>query len=285
MTGSRNKQANRDFETKFAVDALSSDTPPYLKLATASDLPVPVSASLSPDGISFIWRHPLGQTLGAEFRPGPSSRKVVGTLWRKFLVISSSSDENIRKFAERWGPLGSEQGETVEEWRRFADLANALVRVAAAVASDELGRKDDWNTICRWLQLNAGPFLFPTSGASGSKSNTPDQGVLHLGKALIVQAINKWFAMARGNILLQLIDDQPMIQPSSLSLLGTLAIQLSGCIAKAHDLFICFHCQALLTPVRALSRGTRQFCAECRKKKKPQMYAARDYRRRHAGRN
>src|SRR5579862_2233989 len=141
MSGSRNKQKH---QTKLPVDAPPAKKRGGLQRLTGSHLPVPYSAVLSPAGLlSFSWQSPMDRTAKGSFRStNQLSRKVVGTLWRKFLAISDSSDENIRKFAERWGSLRVGSEETVMEWRRFAVLGNALVSAATAIRRDQLARED-----------------------------------------------------------------------------------------------------------------------------------------------
>ena len=198
-------------------------------------------------------------------------------LWRKFAALSFGSDEDIRKFAERWGPLRGGPTETILEWRRLATFASALVRSSVALANGDLGENGDWGIIGDWLGYDCEPYLRLPDRISDARSRDLAP---FLRRVLIAQALNGWFAESKGNGLLGLVKDELVIEPSSNTLLGILVLQLAYRITRAQEMVVCFHCKALFSPVRAPAHGTRQFCAKCRRKGKPQMYAARDYRRR-----
>src|SRR5258706_9540383 len=105
-------------QNKLALEALSPIELRRRSLATASHLPVPRSAQLSVDGVlSWKWHSPARLTSRSAAR---QYRTVESMLWRKFAALSLGSDENIRKFTARWGPLYARQTETVAEWRQLA---------------------------------------------------------------------------------------------------------------------------------------------------------------------
>jgi len=265
-------------ETKFALEALSPIDLRRRSVGT-SHLAVPWSARLSADGVlSWNWQSP--SRLTSRGPSGTTSRqpgKVASLLWRKFAALSFGSDEDIRKFAERWGPLRGGPTETIAEWRRLANLASALVRSSVALANGDLGENGDWGIIGDWLGYDCEPYLHLPDRISDARSRDLAP---FLRRVLIGQALNGWFAESKGNSLLRLVKDELVIEPSSNTLLGILVLQLAYRITRAQEMVVCFHCKALFSPVRAPSHGTRQFCAKCRRKGKPQMYAARDYRRR-----
>ena len=124
------------------------------------------------------------------------------------------------------------------------------------------------------MSYDCEPCLRRPEGISDSRSH--DLALL-LRRGLIAQALNQWFAESR-NSLFRLVKEELVIEPSSNTLLGILVLQLAYRITRAQEMVVCFHCEAFFSPVRAPSHGTRQFCAKCRRKGKPQMYAARDYR-------
>ncbi len=135
MTGSRRKS---NAETNFALEALSPIDLRRRSVGTASHLAVPWSARLSADRVlSWKWQSP--SQLTSRGPSGTTSRqpgKVDSMLWRKFAALSFGSDEDIRKFAERWGPLRGGPTETIAEWRRLATLASALVRSSVACCAE-----------------------------------------------------------------------------------------------------------------------------------------------------
>jgi hypothetical protein len=272
-------------ESKFAIDALSPIDWRRRPVATASHLIVPFAADLSADGVlSWTWLSPEQETYKGSGRhvrtTAHQPRKVDAALWRRFAALSFGSDEGIRKFAAKWGPLRGKQTETITEWRRFANLASALIRCSVALTNDELGTDDDWRAICAWLRCHAESYLGLPQQNSAAQGRMRRESARFLRKLLLVQALNKWFAESKGNGLLRLVRNQPVIEPSSTTLFGILALQLTYRIIGAQEMVVCFHCKTLFSPKRAPSHGTRQFCLKCRGMGRPQMYAARDYRRR-----
>ena len=276
MTGSRRKSKA---ETNFALEALSPIELRRRSVGTASHLPVPWSVQLSADGVlSWKWQSPArltsrGSTRSTSRQPG----KVDSMLWRKFAALSFGSDGDIRKFAGRWGSLRGGPTETIAEWRRLATLASALVRSSVALANGDLWENSDWRIIGDWVGYDYEPHLRRPERISDARSRDP---ALFLRRGLIAQALNRWFAESKPNSLLTLVKEELVIEPSANTLFGILVLQLAHRITRAQEMVVCFHCKALFSPVRAPSHGTRQFCAKCRRKGKPQMYAARDYRRR-----
>ena len=264
-------------QNKFALEALSPIELRRRSLGTASHLPVPWSARLSADGIlSWKWHSPARFTSrGTSRSTARQHRKVDSMLWRKFAALSLGSDQNIFKFAKRWGPLYGKPTETIAEWRQLATLAFALVRSSVALAHGDLGENSDWDIICDWLGLN----FESLSQTDGIPDALRRKVAPLLRKALIAQALNRWFELSKGN-LVAWVKEELVVEPSSDTLLGILVLQLAHRITRAQEIVTCFHCRALFSPVRAPSHGTRQFCVKCRRKGKPQMYAARDYRRR-----
>jgi hypothetical protein len=272
-------------ENEFAIEALSPIDGRRRPVATASHLFAPFAADLSADGVlSWTWLSPEQETCKGYARHLRSTaqqpRKVDAALWRRFAALSFRSDEDIRKFAEKWGPLGGGQPEKITEWRRFANLANALIRCSVALTNDELGADDDWRAICAWLGCLAEPYLNLPPQDSAALGRTRRERAQFPRTLLLVQALNKWFAESKGNNLLRLVRNQHVIEPFSTTLFGILALQLAYRITRAQEMVVCFHCKTLFSPKRAPSHGTRQFCAKCRRTKKPQLYVARDYRRR-----
>ena len=103
-------------------------------------------------------------------------------------------------------------------------------------------------------------------------------------KAWIVLALNRWFGASPGNCLIAHIQDQYVIRPCATTLLGTICTQLAFSIVQANEMVICHHCKKFFGG-SPRARGIRQFCSRCRRTGKPQLYAARDYRRRRSSGN
>src|SRR5579862_6841613 len=239
----------------------------------ASHIVPPLGAHLREGVLSWTW-HSERQTKEGKFTSvGGKPRKMDSRLWRKFAALAEQSDEEIRAFSGRWGPLDPVQGEgteTIKRWRRLASLASALIQSSIALAKDELGRAEDWSTIAGWLKV-------PEPEQIPFRRESPRVQLIFR-RMLLVRAVNRWFAQSQGNGILLLSGDQIVTCPSSSTLLGTIGVQLAYQIAHAERMELCFHCKNWFVPDRVPSRGARRFCDACRKHGKPQMYAARDYR-------
>ena len=245
-------------------------------LGMPSHLPKPHSVHLSRQGtLVFRWSPPRSarQTL----KP-PPLRHVPGRLWCEFVQLADRDDAEIRRFAEHWGPLRasrrpSSATESVEEWRKFAILARALVRTDEAVRRNKPGSAEDWKAICRWL-----PRVYNAELAS-HRTQRPGAVILYR-RATVIAALNRWYSVGPGNTILVLESDRVAMRPQVGTLFGIIGAQLAYQVISSQKTLVCYHCNDLFTPRRIPSTGGRQFCPECRKLGKPQLYAMRDYRRR-----
>jgi hypothetical protein len=241
-----------------------------------SHVPTPMAARLSRSGVLSWKRHSERQTKEGKFSSIVGKpRKVDSRLWQKFASVADQSDEEIREFSGRWGPLDPIEGdgtENITKWRRFALLASALLQSSIALAQDQLGRVEDWRVIADWLTIPEPPQSLPRL--------EPLRVQLMFRRLLLIRAVNQWFARSQENGILLLSGDQIVVCPSSTTLFGIIGVQLAQQIARAERMDLCFHCKQWFVLDRMPSNGGRRFCEHCRKHGKPQMYAARDYRRR-----
>jgi hypothetical protein len=197
----------------------------------------------------------------------PKLQKLRPDLCLRFAQLDRGSDEQIRAFAERWGPLGldARAEETVEDWRHYAALAAALLRFTAERASGGKGGDEDWLVLCE---------ATPLGMIDRSQLNTQQQ------TAITALAVNTLFSEARSHRILDLLDGHLQIRPAASHLFGVLITQIAHMMARTDQLAICAGCKNAFTPKRALSRGSRRYCSRCRTAKVPQRDASRDWRRR-----
>jgi len=96
-------------------------------------------------------------------RPGGQCVRPTADLFERFLLLSDASDEQIRDFASRFGPLfiyyrsvsrsvHTERdeiavSESCSVWRYFARCMRALLHIAARVRLSQSADKDDWRAI------------------------------------------------------------------------------------------------------------------------------------------
>lgn len=237
-------------------------------------LPRPWVATLSGGVLRWSWyphftKH--GKRLekaGGRHQP-PELQKPASDLCFRFAQLASGSDEQIRAFAERWGPLNIEPRaeEDLAQWRHYAELAAALLRFSAGQPPSGGGSEADWLTICE--STSAGQI---------------DRALLSMAhqRAVLAMAVNTWFAKTRGHRILDVVYAQLQVRPNASNLFGVLVTQIAHVIARSDELAVCAGCHNSFRPKRRLSRGQRQYCNVCRKSKVPQRDAARDWRLRKA---
>lgn len=195
-------------------------------------------------------------------------RKCPGTLCFDFARLAEGSDENIRRFAAKWGPLNfaKRAEEHIGVWRQYTRLALALLRFAADQLSGGPGLPDDWRTICESI-----------SNSSLTRIGMPRSFQM----AIVAASINTWFAHAGGHSIVGVTKDGNIqVQPQANKLFGILITQIAHVIARSDQTVVCAGCKGPFPPKRRLVRGIRQYCELCRKRRIPACHAARDWRRR-----
>jgi hypothetical protein len=256
------------------------------KIAIAKDIPVPVKAILSEGILSWEWTTPILEKKRGKTTVRSSTahlfRKVSPRLWKDFLQLAEADDEKFVAFAERWGHLKEPSAaaelsgcERLDRWRFFARLASALRNCSIAVAQEKPGAAQHWEQICKWLRRLYDPDLAKPIGEKRGA------GLTLYRRALITQALNRWFDTSPGNTLIGWRHDYKMvIEPAVTSLFGIIGVQLAYGIVGAAEMLVCYHCTRFFTPPRKPPTGKRVFCPECRKTGKPQLHAMRDFRSR-----
>jgi len=201
----------------------------------------------------------------------PALQKLPTGLCFDFARLASGSDEEIRQFAQKWGPLGLEkrQEEHVDRWHGYARLAQALIRFAGERVTGGAGKDEDCLVILK-------SFL------PSREAQSIDRKGMHpaVQMAVSAAAVNNWFAQARGHGILTMVDGSLQVQPYASDLFGVLITQIAHVIARSDQTAMCAGCRYPFTPKRPIVRGVRQYCNRCRKRKVPQRDASRDWRRR-----
>jgi hypothetical protein len=240
----------------------------FARLADPPQLPRPVKAFLDSDGyLTWTWYPQMETRSEGDMRHPPALQKAPARLCFAFAPLAQGSDEQIAAFAERWGPLGLRlrAQEHVEEWRRYARLAAALLRFTGERAIGGAGDDEDWCVICQ----STAAGLIPRKRLDKSQQT-----------AVTALAVNTWFARARGHRILNVVNGELQIRPSASNIFGVLVSQIAHVMARTDQMAICAGCRNPFTPTRPISRGSRQYCSRCQKAKVPKRDAARDYRRR-----
>jgi hypothetical protein len=241
------------------------------RIIATPGLPRPYEAFLSGDGY-LTWSWYASKKMGTNLPPR-ALQKPPATLCFDFAKLADGSNAQIRRFAAKWGPLAMQARvieESVEDWRRYAQLAQALLRFTAQKLIGDRGRDEDWRTICE-----------STPVRSLDRTRLPANAQM----AITASAVNTWFATARGHRIMDMVDGKLQVRPNASNLFGILITQIAHVMARSDQLAVCAGCKDPFRPKRPLSRGDRQYCKRCRNAKVPQRDAARDWRRRARGRN
>jgi len=270
----RTPSARRTFARTKDYLAVSSKSR-VARLLGPPEFPRPTVATLDLQGL-LRWKwyphfRSHGRTIeesDAKQHP-PKLQRPRSNLCFEFARLAFASDEQIRAFAERWGPLGIEDRaeERVSDWRDYAALAAGLLRFAAELGSGGRGSDADWLVIC-----------------NGTAAKEIDRSRMSVGqqRAVTGLAVNTWFAKARGHRILDLVDAQLQMRPGASNLLGVLITQIAHIMIRSDERAVCAGCKGTFPIKKRLSRGSRQYCSACRKAKVPQRDASRDWRRRAA---
>jgi hypothetical protein len=231
----------------------------FSRAARLSGTPVlPRLGEVSMDRDGYLHWHTSRQRAGF--------RKIPADLCFRFARLADGSLEEIRRFADRWGPLGREIGirQQADKWREYARLALAILRFAADFHGGKARRQEDWEII--W-----GPEREPVN-----LKGLPWK----IQAAVLANAVNRWIDAAKGISVLQVVAGRHVAQISGSNLFGILATQVAYALARADQMAYCAGCGEFFRSRRLPSRGARRYCPICRAGGVPQRDASRDYRER-----
>jgi hypothetical protein len=240
--------------------------------------------------------------------------RPTGPILEEFLGLATDTDEEIRDFASKFGPLlifyregrrdqTAESYELViiescEIWRYFAASMRSLLHMAAKFQAGQPPDGTDWDTIGKFPlaaeEAKEGSFdLLSPSPVDAEAEWKSIAGYIRARKGRMGK--QSWSLWARlMNALLELgrvrpwllwdapgRDGRPKLVFSGPNLLSYLALQL--CLsASKHDSFaVCSYCNREYPPSqRAPKAGQRNFCPECRDSGIPLRLAQRARRQR-----
>lgn len=226
--------------------------------------PRPIKARLTANGsLTWIWYKDEKGGRGV----APAHQKLRSDLCFEFQGLADGSDDEILRFAERWGPLGirDREEEHVDEWRYLAVTARSLLTFACERATGGRVSNETWGAI---------RALVPAKDLEAFRPSVREQ------MAIAASVANAWFAKARGHRILDVVEGQFQIRPAASKLFGILAAQLAHAMSRSDQSAPCAGCKHWFPPSRRISRGSRQYCNTCRRAKMPQRDASRDYRSR-----
>jgi hypothetical protein len=237
------------------------------RLIEPSLIPRPLDAVLAEGRLTWKW---YDFNVHGGSRQAPRSQPAPAKLCFAFAQLAQAPDEQIRRFAKRWGPLdfhplGQRQEESLEAWRHYARLAQALMRYTAMLQSGGAGEEEDWDVIRKFT---------PAKDLDRKGLNEETQ------MAIVASAANLWFSAAPSHGILTMLDRELEVRPHASTLFGVLITQIAHVIARSDQTALCAGCRNPFRRDRPITRGVRNYCKSCRKAKVPQRDASRDWRRR-----
>lgn len=236
------------------------------------------------------WAPPLDRRI----RPGKE-------ILEQFLSLAFASDDEIHRFASKYGPLlifcqmqeFEDRGvfiESCEVWRYFAASMRSLLRIASNLRAGREGDPVDWDTIgvCPTVVARTKPDNYDWLNASPQeheKSWKVLASFIYRGQhrdrvmwerllnlLLGLGRVRPWIVMegTRGAANTRMMFTGP-------NLLSHLALQLCLMASGAGGFATCSACnKTFIPPKRAPKSGQRTFCPECRDSGEPVALAQRD---------
>jgi hypothetical protein len=224
-----------------------------------------------------------------------SEREPDKDLIVQFSNLALTESQGVLRFARKWGVLGicvhglpashnSESpfitqdecppctpsgNEPIEQWRRFARLARAMMSIANQLHNGRRGNEGDWLVLLQ----------------GGAESTLPKD--IATERRLLQDAVNLWLELGnvRPRLEWNLDVEIALAYPRSSSLFGVLATQLPSFVARSEGLLTCSSCgrSGTLSQLGTLRErkpraGKRFFCDDCRDENAPQRFASKAYR-------
>jgi hypothetical protein len=175
-------------------------------------------------------------------------------LWEQFVALADCSDEQIRRFAEEFGPLerpSTAVTEPVSKWRRYAGLGRSIAEAGMAIKCDRIPDRAD---LCRLGEWCFGDYQPPASDC------------IEACKMIVAQALGKWVNLSRqqmetaarwsGNLL--------DLSPVPSTLLGLIGAQIANVLGDGGRVEKCSNCGDRYNPKRRATRGYRRYCRDCK---------------------
>ena len=195
-------------------------------------------------------------------------------LWARFIELAGEDNEHIRRFAEKYGPLGIRpysQSDSLDDWRQYANLGRHLVRARRQLLEGRVGKQaeeTDWKVLDDWAFDHK---ILPVAQESTRGIQTR--------MLLLALSLNKWLdTPGLCGFSCSWRTDKFEVQPDSRSLLGTVGLQLADVLRFSKT--SCAGCGREFHHSRQATIGKRCYCPTCREKGIPVRDAMRDYRNR-----
>lgn len=203
----------------------------------------------------------------------------------QFLLLHEAGDDEIRRFAQRWGPLRREEAaslldgtpataielkmlsvicrEPMAAYREYSRAARAVLNVAAQLHAGKVGSSEDVSLIAAFCPI--APGLSPLEEAARQR--------------LILSAVLGDWMRDTVHPELDWGDSSPTIDLRPNGSFGAIVTTLAFAVARTDGLALCASCGQAFVPPRRPAAGRRSYCGECGPRA-ARRDASRDYRRR-----
>lgn len=225
---------------------------------------------------------------------GPLVRPRAGMLER-FLTLAAGSDDDSRTYSARWGilgickhglpfglppheasgkrvewclplrwrgfdpPRGPAAWEPIQAWRDLSEHAGSLIKLAANLHRDVVGRPEDISRV-RASAPKAVRLLSPDL-FSGSTKTVSEQ------RSLVARFLREWLWIAGVKVDFQWTSQGPQIGLGGLGLhfglFGALIVQLVLVVSNSEGMAFCSSCGQPYIPKRRPKSRQRSYCPSC----------------------
>jgi hypothetical protein len=270
--------------------------------------PTPARIDIDSEHESLAWS---GGARSALIRARPD---MYEELLAGFVSLGDAPDEELLKFARRWGMLGHHDlgnypdlldraeeprdhlvaalagltqwtrhgREPMAAWRCWSHHARALLRVSAALREGRVGRPEDVSMLCH---PSPTAYTWPdTAGLQPSWLRQPDYSpsphTLRNQRELVEVFVERWIRIGHVRPVLRWTASARAIELFGRGLMGALAVSLLAAVQGATSLAVCSGCANLYVPDRTPRETQRHFCGRCRDDGEPLRQAKRDSRAR-----
>lgn len=219
--------------------------------------PRPAACSLEEGTLRFAWAISKAEGKDGKMTLVSNSAKMPDSrVWQRFIALADRGDEQIRRFAERYGQISNRGPVLLEDtaiWRRYASIGKAIANAGAAVSRGVVGESHDWLTLSDWC--------FGGEGIAPVPANTDVTDW----KVLVAHALHKWVNIPSqcetgvrwcGELL------DVCVRPTGL--LGLIGCQIANALGQGGRLEKCAGCGVMFNPARRATTGTRRYCVDCR---------------------
>lgn len=218
-------------------------------------------------------------------------------MFAAFVRLADAPDKAIRDFALKWGMLilcsahalpvphlrassalaldaegcpALREGESVywtrlEDWRRYARTAGAVVRLSESLRYGESGSVADWEIVRTAHGLTLGGAITVALSLRDAEERIGAQ------RRIVADVVDLWLRLGGVEPHLQWIELTPAIKLGSgqygeAGFFGAIAVQLMLAVSDTGELVTCSVCGRPYVPTRKPNPNRERYCPDCGRK-------------------